>query len=109
MPPPASPDPAGRGVVRLLNTAAGRVLCLGGDVDDELVGAFWRRYGREPARIDGLDAGSVVALSPPGVQLVVDHLEAAARAGRPVAVRSSPVVERRLADRVGRSDTGFRT
>ena len=48
-----------RGVVRLLNTADGRVLCLAGEVDEGAVEAFLDRYGREPTRIDRIDAGSV--------------------------------------------------
>ena len=87
-----------RGVVRLLNTAGGRVLCLAGEVDEPAVEAFLRRYGREPARIDRIDAGSVTSLSPSGVALLRDHLEAARRAGRAVTVSSAPLVERLLAD-----------
>ena len=88
-----------RGVVRLLNTAGGRVLCLAGEVDEPTVEAFLGRYGREPARIDRIDAGSVTALSPSGLALLRDHLEAAQWAGRPVTVSASPLVERLLADR----------
>lgn len=87
-----------RGVVRLLNTAGGRVLCLAGAVDDAVVESFLRRYGREPARIDGIDTGSVVALSMPAVGLVLDHLDLAERSGRPVAVRRSPLLEGLLAE-----------
>ena len=87
-----------RGVVRLLNTAGGRVLCLAGEVDEPAVEAFLRRYGREPARIDRIDAGSVTSLSPSGVALLRDHLEAARWAGRPVTVSSAPLVDRLLAD-----------
>jgi len=76
-----------RGVVRLLNTAAGRVLCLAGEVDGGVVSSFLERYGREPVRIDGIDTGSVTALSPPALDLVRDHLDAAARAGRQIARR----------------------
>ena len=90
--PPGGPAP--RGIVRLLNTAGGRVLCLAGDVDAEVVGRFLRHYGREPARIDVIEAGSVTSLSPSALDLVLDHLDAAERAGRPVAVRRSPQVER---------------
>ena len=61
-----------RGVVRLFNTADGRVLCLAGEVDEGAVDAFLERYGREPARIDRIDAGSVTALSPPGLALLRD-------------------------------------
>jgi hypothetical protein len=43
-----SDGPAARGVVRLLNTAGGRVLCLAGEVDGRVVDYFLRRYGREP-------------------------------------------------------------
>lgn len=85
---------APRGIVRLLNTAGGRVLCLAGEVDEEVVGLFLRRYGREPARIDVIDAGSVTSLSPSALDLLVDHLDAAERAGRPVAVHRNPQVER---------------
>jgi len=87
---------AARGVVRLLNTAGGRVLNLAGEVDAAAVDVFLRRYGPEPARIDVIDAGSVTALSAPALELVVDHLQAARHAGRPVALRLSPDVERLL-------------
>ena len=83
-----------RGVVRLLNTADGPVLCLAGEVDAAAVEAFLRRYGHEPAAVGGIDAGSVTALSAPALDLVLDHLDAAERAGRAVAVRRSPVLER---------------
>ncbi|TFV87000.1 hypothetical protein [Blastococcus sp. CT_GayMR16] len=86
---------AARGIVRLLNTADGRLLCLAGEVDREVVDRFLRHYGREPARIDAVDAGSVTSWSPSAVELVRDHLDAAERAGRPVAVHRSPEVERR--------------
>lgn len=84
-------------MVRLLNTAGGRVLCLAGDVDAATVDAFLRRYGREPMPVEGVDAGSVTGLSMPAVDLVLDHLDAAERAGRRVRVRRSPAVERLLA------------
>jgi len=84
------------GIVRLLNTAGGRALCLAGAVDAAAVEAFLRRYGREPARVDVIDAGSVTALSAPGLELLLEHLETAERAGRVVALRRSPVVERAL-------------
>ena len=90
---------AQRGVARLLNTAGGRVLCLAGDVDEAAVDAFLVRYGREPARIDGLDARSVTGLSTPALALVHDHLDAAETAGRPVALRLSAPAERLLARR----------
>ena len=82
-----------RGVVRLLNTADGRVLCLAGEVDAAAVDAFLWRYGREPARIDRIDAGSVTALSTAARQLLVDHLAAAQRYGRVVEIYRSPAVE----------------
>lgn len=86
-----------RGVIRLLNTAGGRVLCLAGEVDAATVEAFLRRYGREPVPVDGIDAGSVTVLSAEAVELLLDHLGAAERAGRPVALRRSPPVQRMLA------------
>ncbi len=63
------------------------MLVLAGDVDGAAVDAFHRRYGREPAPVDGIDAGSVTSLSAPGRALRYDHRDAAARAGRQVAVR----------------------
>jgi hypothetical protein len=69
------------------------VLCLAGAVDGSAVDDFVRRYGREPAPVDGIDAGSVTALSPAALDLVLDHLSAAERAGRPIAVQRSPAVE----------------
>jgi hypothetical protein len=95
--PSPSPGPAARGIIRLLNTADGRALCLAGEVDVAAVDSFLQRYGREPARIDRIDAGSVTALSAPALELVLDHLDAADRAGRSVAVHPSPPVERLLA------------
>ena len=89
-----------RGLVRLLNTTGGRLLCLAGAVDAAAVDSFWRRYGREPARIDRIDARSVTTLSGSGVELLLDHVEAAERAGRPVELRPSPAVTSVLA-RVG--------
>jgi anti-anti-sigma regulatory factor len=91
---PSSPGPADRGIVRLLNTAGGRVLVLAGEVDGAVVDSFHRRYGFEPARIDGIDAGSVTRFSAPAFDLLVDHLDAAERSGRRVAVHRSPQVER---------------
>jgi hypothetical protein len=84
------------GVVRLLNTAAGRALCLAGEVDAAEVDRHLRRYGREPMPVDVIDTGSVTRLSPPALDLVLDHLGAAERAGRAVQLRRSPVVERLL-------------
>jgi hypothetical protein len=96
---PIPGPPAPRGVVRLLNTAAGRALCLAGAVDEAAVEAFLRRYGREPARVDVIDAGSVTSLSAPGLELLLDHLAAAELGGRAVALRPSAPVERLLAGR----------
>src|SRR6185369_13788813 len=73
--PPPSVVP-GSGLIQLLNTAGGRVLCLAGDVDDRSVDSFLRRYGREPMPVDGIDAGSVTHLSLPALDLVLDHLAA---------------------------------
>jgi ABC-type transporter Mla MlaB component len=81
-----------RGVVRLLNTSDGGALCLAGEVDSAAVADFVRRYGREPARVAAIDAGSVTGLSPSGLELLLDHLEVARRSGRPAALRPSPVV-----------------
>ncbi|MFW3171011.1 hypothetical protein [Geodermatophilus sp. CPCC 206100] len=91
--------PARRGVVRLLNTSGGRVLCLAGEVDGAAVEAFLRRYGREPVRVDAIDAASVTSLSAPARELVLDHLDAAGRAGRAVALHGSAAVERTLGAR----------
>jgi anti-anti-sigma regulatory factor len=85
-----------RGVVRLLNTTGGRLLCLAGAIDAAAVDSFWRRYGREPARIDRIDARSVTSLSESGRELLLDHVEAAELAGRPVELRPSPAVTRVL-------------
>jgi hypothetical protein len=85
------------GVVRLLNTSGGRALCLAGAVDAATVEDHLRRYGREPMPVDVIDAASVTALSMPALDLLLDHLDAAGRAGRPVRIRRSPLVERLLA------------
>jgi ABC-type transporter Mla MlaB component len=85
-----------RGVVRLLNTAGGRALCLAGEVDPAAVDSFLQRYGREPVRIDRIDAGSVTALSVAGRDLLLDHLDAARQSGRTVTLVCSPPVERLL-------------
>ena len=87
-----------RGVVRLLNTSAGRTLCLAGEVDEPAVDDFHARYGREPARIDRIDAASVTSLSGSGLDLLLDHLEVAHRAGRSVELSCAPLVERLLED-----------
>ena len=100
---PDRSDP-GRGVVRLLNTAGGRALCLAGEVDATSVASFVRRYGREPMPVDLIDTGSVTGLSVPALDLLLDHLDAGERAGRRVRVRRSPEVERLLAQ-AGRRET----
>ena len=91
VPPPPAPA---RGLVRLLNTADGRALCLAGAVDAAVVADFVHRYGREPAPIDVLDARSVTSLSGAALELVRDHLDVAAMGGRNVQVRRSPAVDR---------------
>jgi anti-anti-sigma regulatory factor len=90
-----------RGVIRLLNTSDGGVLCLAGAVDAAAVTDFVRRYGREPVRVAAVDAGSVTALSPSGLEILLDHLEVAARSGRPATLRRSPVVARCLTEAEG--------
>ncbi|MGY1741893.1 MULTISPECIES: hypothetical protein [unclassified Blastococcus] len=90
-----------RGVVRLLNTGDGGVLCLAGEVDAAAVTDFVRRYGREPVRVAAIDAGSVTGLSPSGLEILLDHLELAERTGRPAALRRSAVVARSLAEAGG--------
>ena len=87
-----------RGVVRLLNTSGGRALCLAGAIDGRVVEDFHARYGREPARIDRIDAASVTSLTGPGVDLLLDHLEVARRSGRSVELACAPLVERLLGD-----------
>lgn len=96
--PVTSPPLAQRGLVRLLNTADGRALCLAGAVDAEAVLAFQRRYGREPVRVDLIDAGSVTSLSGAALELVRDHLDVAALGGREVALRRSAAFGRLLAE-----------
>jgi hypothetical protein len=88
---------AARGVVRLLNTSGGGALCLAGAVDGAAVDSFHRRYGREPARVEVIDARSVTSLSPRVVELLVEHLAAGHRAGRPVLLRRSAPVAQALA------------
>ena len=89
---PSAPA-AARGAVRLLNTAAGRALCLAGAVDAAAVDSFWSRYGREPAPVDVIDAGSVTSLCGTALELLRDHLDAAAAAGRAVELRRSPLLD----------------
>jgi anti-anti-sigma regulatory factor len=86
-----------RGMARLLNTTAGRVLCLAGAVDAAVVDSFHRHYGAEPARVDVVDARSVTFLGSSGLTFLLDHLAAAERSGRPVALHRSPPVDRALA------------
>ncbi|KQS69347.1 hypothetical protein [Modestobacter sp. Leaf380] len=85
------------GLVRLLNTSEGGVLCLAGAVTAEVVADFHARHGREPVPVAAIDAGSVTAMSPAGLDLVLDHLDAAALRGREIRVRRSPAVEALLA------------
>jgi hypothetical protein len=85
--PDERPPAAAPGIVRLLNTAGGRVLCLAGAVDAASVESFLRRYGPEPMPVDCIDTGSVTRLSVPALDLLLDHLDEAERAGRPVRVR----------------------
>jgi anti-anti-sigma regulatory factor len=94
---PSSPGSTACGIVRLLNTAGGRALVLAGRVDGPAVDSFHERYGREPARVDCIDAGSVTALSAAGMQLLRDHLDAARWSGRTVVLRPASAVERLLA------------
>jgi hypothetical protein len=47
--------------------------------------------------VQAIDAGSVTSLSPSALELVLDHLDVADRAGRHVAVRPSAPVARMLA------------
>ena len=89
-----SPSGPVRGLVRLLNTADGRALCLAGAVEAPAVADFLHRYGREPAAIDVLDARSVTSLCGAALELVRDHLDVAAMGGRSVQVRRSPAVDR---------------
>lgn len=91
--PPSESPVRAPGMVRLLNTAGGRVLCLAGAVDEAAVEAFLRRYGREPAAVDVIDVRSVTFLSDSGVRLVCAHLTAGVCSGRPVALHRSPAVE----------------
>ncbi len=98
-----------RGVVRLLNTSGGGVLCLAGQVDSAAVADFVGRYGREPARVAVVDAGSVTALSPSGLEILLDHLEVAERSGRPADLRPSPAVLRALAAAGVLSGRGLRS
>jgi hypothetical protein len=85
-----------RGVVRLLNTSDGGVLCLAGVVSAEVVADFHGRHGREPVPVAAIDAGSVTAFSAEGLDLVLDHLDAASLRGRDLPVRRSQVVARSL-------------
>ena len=94
-----TPTAPARGVVRLLNTADGRALCLAGAVDADVVAAFLRRYGPEPARVEVVDAGSVTSLCGAALELVRDHLDVAALGGRTVDVRRSPAIDLLLSSR----------
>ena len=85
--PPEIASSAAPGIVRLLNTAGGRVLCLAGAIDASSVESFLRRYGREPMPVDGIDTGSVTRLSVSALDLLLHHLDEAERAGRPVRIR----------------------
>ena len=85
-----------RGLVRLINTSDGGVLCLSGAVTAEVVADFHARHGREPVPVAAIDAGSVTSLSAAGLDLVLDHLDAARLRGREIPVRRSPAVRRLL-------------
>lgn len=85
------------GLVRLLNTCDGGVLCLAGAVTAEVVADFHARHGHEPVPVAAIDAGSVTSMSAAGLDLVVDHLDAASLRGRGLPVRRSPAVERLVA------------
>lgn len=87
----------GRGQVQLINTSGRGVLCLAGAVTAGVVADFHARHGREPHPVDAVDAGSVTSLSPAALDLVLDHLDAAAVRGREIPVRRSPAVTRLLA------------
>ena len=58
-------------------------------------------FRSEPMPVESIDAGSVTGLSLPAVDLVLDHLAAAERAGRPLRVRRSPTAERLLGASAG--------
>ncbi len=90
---PSTGPTAARGVVQLLNTSTGGVLCLAGEVDDVVVEAFVRRYGREPVRVSAIDAGSATWLSASALELVRNHLDAAELAGRSVTLRRSSALQ----------------
>ncbi len=72
------------------------MLVLAGEVDPTVVDSFHQRYGLEPARVDGIDAGSVTSLSAAGLELLRDHLDAARWSDRPLVLRPAPEVERLL-------------
>lgn len=76
-----------RGVVRLLNTSDGGVLCLAGAVTAEVVAAFHARHGHEPVPVAAIDAGSVTSMSGAGLDLLLDHLDAAERRGATLRLR----------------------
>ena len=89
-------------MVQLLNTARGPVLCLAGAVEPAVVHAFRRRYGWEPVPVADIDTRSLTSLSAPGLELLRDHLDAASRTGRPVALRPSPELQRLIDQAPGR-------
>jgi anti-anti-sigma regulatory factor len=72
------------GLVRLERHGDTRLLRLEGDVDDEVLRAFTRRYGAAPEEVavDVIDAGAVTYLGLAGMRFLVAVHEASLAAGR---------------------------